>query len=279
MKTEEKPLFRWTCGPCLQQGLDILAESIQRTTAALGEDRFDWMICYNGLNSDQLEFIKGAIGNKNIILEPQNWIDCAIPDQCRFPTRPDGSFELDGKRCGGTLWKVAPARKRINAHEIVMDNDIVILKKIPAIEEFLEQTEKVMILEEPIRFYGAYDEHFEEGGPYLNSGLMGFCPGYDFGKAIREKWENTTKWSEDHGKFIPHFNISQADEQGLLMLALKDMPNIRIDLKYVSEVLAKSYSKKINGSEYAIHFTQANRVNNHNYWEEYKKIVINNTVF
>lgn len=272
-----KPLFRWTCGPCLQQGLDILIESINRTTSALNFDQFDWMICYNGLNSDQLSFIERAIGNRNIILEPQNWIDCAIPDQCNSPIRSDGSFEWNGNTCGGTLWKVAPARKKIETHEIVMDNDIIMLKAIPMIEEFLAG-DKVMILEEPIRFYGFYDSFFGNDLPFLNSGLMGFPPGYDYGAALRQKWEEKTEWSQEQNKNIPHFNISQADEQGLLMLTLRDQPNIRIPVEYVREVLGKDYNKKITGSEYAIHFTQANRMPHHHCWHQYQQI-INEAVF
>ena len=267
-----KPLFRWTCGPCLQQGLDILAESIDRTTAALGEDEFDWMICYNGLNSDHVAFLQNVIGDRPIVLEPQNWLDCAIPDRCGTPIRPDGSFEWNGNTCGGTLWKVAPARKRIDTHEIVMDNDIIMLKAIPMIEEFLDD-DKVMILEEPICFYGYYERFHDRNPPYLNSGLMGFPPGYDYAAALRQKWEKHTEWSDEEKKKVPLFNISQADEQGLLMLALKDHDNIRVPVEYMTEVLGKDYNKKITGSEYAIHFTQANRMPRHHCWLQYQQII------
>jgi len=63
-----KPLFRWTCGSCLQQGLDILAESINRTTKSLGIHNFDWVICYNNLYRDDLAFLQKAIGDKPIQL-------------------------------------------------------------------------------------------------------------------------------------------------------------------------------------------------------------------
>lgn len=264
-----KPLFRWTVGSCLQQGLDILAESIDRTTAALGEDSFDWMICHNGLNSEQLKFIQNIIGDREIVLEPQQWSDCAIPDQCGTPLRPDGSFEWNGNKVGGTLWKVAPARKRIETHEIVMDNDIVMLKAIPMIEEFLESS-KVMILEEPIRFYGFYDKFHAVEPPYLNSGLMGFPPGYDYGVDLKETWLKCTDGQS------PKRNISQSDEQGLLMLALRNFPDqIRVPVEYVREVLGKDYNNKITGSEYAIHFTQSNRMPRHHCWLQYQAIVSN----
>lgn len=268
-----KPLFRWTCGGCLQQGLDILAESLEQTTKALGIDRFDWMICYNGLTCDDIAFLQTAIGDKPIELVSQDWKDCAIPDTCRTPRRSDGSFEWNGNRCGGTLWKVSPARVRIDAHEIVMDNDVVILKAIPAIEQFLEQDDKCLILEEPIRFYGRYAEYLPDSPPFLNSGLMGFCPGYDFGMEIRQKWETT------HPDQHPFFNLTQADEQGLLMLTLQDYPNVRIDKSFVREVLAQDRGAKITGNEHAIHFTQGNRLPVHLCWNQYKKIQENNVMF
>ncbi len=98
-----KPLFRFTVGPCLQQGLDVLAESINRTTRVLGIDNFDWMICYNAVTRESLEFIKKAIGDRPIELFAQNWIDCPIDDHCQSPMRNDGSYEWNGNRCGGTL--------------------------------------------------------------------------------------------------------------------------------------------------------------------------------
>jgi hypothetical protein len=273
-----KPLLRWTCGPCLQQGLDILAESMDRTMAALGEDRFDWMICYNGLNSDQLAFLKDAAADRPIVFESQSWTDCAIPDQYGTPVRSDGSFEWNGNVCGGTLWKVAPARKRIETHEIVMDNDIIMLRELPMIEEFLSSN-KVMILEEPIRFYGHYDKFHSPDAPFLNSGFMGFPPGYDYGAALRAMWESTAEFNPEQDKKVPLFNISQADEQGLLMLTLNAHPEqLRVGTEYVHEVLGKDYVKKITGSEYAIHFTQANRLPGHHTWLKYKEIV-NNAVF
>ena len=68
-----KPLFRFTVGPCLQQGLDILAESINRTTKALGFDNWDWAVCHNGLNGEQVSFIQSMIGQRLIHLFSQSW--------------------------------------------------------------------------------------------------------------------------------------------------------------------------------------------------------------
>lgn len=263
-----KPLFRWTCGNCLQQGLDILAESIQRTTKAFGIDRFDWCICYNGLNRDDLEFLQKAIGGRPIELVAQNWATCPVLDNCQTPRRKDGSFEWNGNRCGGTMWKVCPARMRMETHEIVMDNDVILLKAFPEIERFLSESNHVLVLEEPIRFYGRYDCLFGSDPPYLNSGLMGFPPGYDYGSAIFETWVK-------HGRYM---NLSQADEQGLLTYTLSKQPSVRITADQMVEVLHRDFKTQLTGREYGVHFTQANRINNHHSWQRYKETIKNSTI-
>jgi hypothetical protein len=263
-----KPLFRWTVGNCLQQGLDILAESINRTTRTLGLHNWDWAVCYNGINRDDLEFLKKAIGSKPVQLVSQSWATCPINDNCQTPRRKDGSFEWNGTRCGGTLWKVCPPRLRMESHEIVMDNDIVLLKKFPQIDEFLAATDKALILEEPIRFYGRYDCLFSADDAFLNSGFMGFPPNFDFGMEIFKVWEK-------HGRYM---NLTQADEQGLLTYSLNQIPSVRVKKEQMVEVLHRDFKTTITGREDGIHFTQANRIPNHHSWQKYKEISINNSM-
>lgn len=257
-----KPLFRFTVGGCLQQGLDVLAESIHRTTKALGLDMFDWVICYNGLNRDNLQFLQRAIGDLPILLHNQDWATCPINDNCQTPRRRDGSYEINGNRCGGTMWKTCPPRMRLDAHEIVMDNDVVLLKKFHQIDPWLKQTQAVLLLEEPVRFYGRYDHLFGPNQPYLNSGFMGFPPGYDFGYAIFQNWSQ-------QGRLM---NLSQADEQGLLVYTLSQQPSIRIHLHQMVELLHSDRASKVDGKVEAYHFTQANRAPNHTPWKKYKEL-------
>jgi hypothetical protein len=261
-----KPLFRWTIGPTLPQGVHILIESVRMTLKAFGVDTFDWMICYNNIPTENLELLKQGVKDKPIHFFKQDWQTCPIEEECRSPQRDDGSFEWNGNRCGGTLWKACPARMRMDTHEIVMDNDIVLLQKLKPIQDFLASKDKVLILEEPIRFYGRYDHLFPKSEPYLNSGLMGFYPGYDFGRAIRNAWEH-------NGRFT---NISQADEQGLLMYALSQSPSVRIDKNLIVEILARDFQQKPTGKEGGIHFTQSNRLPNHRAWGLYQQLVAKN---
>jgi len=258
-----KPLFRWTVGPCLQQGLDILAESIYRTTAALGVENWDWLICYNGLDASEIDFIKKAIDDLPVQMMNQSWTHCPVPDNCQTPKLKNGSFQWNGNKCGGTLWKVCPARVRMESHEIVMDNDVVLLKAFPQIEEWLKQKEKSLILEEPIMFYGKYAPLFDKDGPHLNSGFMGFPPGYNFGSAIFDSWVKNGR----------HMNLSQADEQGLLTYTLNQIPSIRIKKEQMVEVLHRDVQTQITGNEQGIHFTQSNKIPNHNSWGRYKELM------
>lgn len=264
----QKPLFRWTVGPCLQQGLDILAESINRTTKAFGPDKFDWMVCYNGLNKQDIDFLHGVVGDRPIRFHCQDWSTCPVMDNCQTPRRKDGSFEYNGNRCGGTMWKVCPPRLRMETHEIVMDNDVVLLKALPQIDQWLARTDTVLLLEEPIRFYGRYDCLFGPNPPYFNSGLMGYPPGYDFGAAIFANWEK-------HGRYM---NISQSDEQGLLTYSLSRQSSIRIHPNQIVEVLRSDYKTELTGRETGIHFTQANRCPNHHSWKKYQELIKNSTM-
>lgn len=254
-----KPLFRFTVGNCLQQGLDVLSESIKITTKVLGVDDWDWMICYNGLSMDNIKFLKEVIGDRPIELMDQKWSDCPIDDEIQSPRRKDGSFEWNGTRCGGTLWKVCPPRMRMDAHEIIMDNDIILFRKFKQIDEWL-QTDKMLILEEPIRFYGRYNFLFSKTDTiFLNSGFMGLPPGYDFGREIRENWEQNKELKK----------LSQADEQALLTYTLSRHSSVRVKKDQMVEILASDWKTEITGQEEGLHFTQVNRIPNHRAWNKY----------
>lgn len=238
-----------------------MEESVRKTTETLGFDKFDWAICYNGLTKDQVNFVKKVIGGRSVHLILQDWGNCPIPDDMQTPRRADGSFQPDGTRCGGTLWKVCPPRLRMESHEIVMDNDIVLLKKFPQIDEFLASHDKALLLEEPIRFYGRYDCLFPKESVNFNSGFMGFPPGYDYGAEIYKNWF-------DHGSLT---HLSQADEQGLLTYTLSRQPSVRVKPEQMVEILHREFGRNITGDEQGLHFTQANRAPNHRAWKFYQE--------
>ncbi len=255
----EKPLWRWTCGGCTSQGIDILKESIFRTMRAIGENNWDWMICYNGLLPSVVIDLEEYVRGFPITLHEQSWNDCPIDDHPWSPIKEDGSIEINGDHCGGTLWKVCPPRMRPDAHEVIMDNDLIFMKKLPIIDTFLKAN-KTLILEEPIRYYGRFD-YLVPKGQKINSGLMGLPPGFDFGERIKTAWQK-------HGKVK---KISQADEQGLLMYVLQAYPNLRISKEEVRQFGAFDPLRML-GNEDSYHFVQANRTTNHKAWSRYNQI-------
>lgn len=263
-----KPLFRWTIGNTLPQGLEILSESISKTTNAFGVDSWDWAICYNGITKEDVQNLIDVIGKMPIRLIAQNWTTCPIINKCQSPRREDGSYEFDGKRCGGTLWKVCPARMRMDSHEIIMDNDIVVLKKFPQIDEWLSQKTKTLILEEPIKFYGRYESIMSPDPPYLNSGFMGMPPGFDFGAEILKIWQQNGSYE----------NLTQADEQALLTHTLNQRPSMRIKQDQMIELLHREMNVPVTGKHHAYHFTQSNRIPNHYSWGKYKQLMASTVI-
>lgn len=73
-------------------------------------------------------------------------------------------------------------------------------------------------------------------------------------------------------------NLTQADEQGLLMFTLDQQPNIRIKKEQMVEVLNRDFKAIITGHEEGIHFTQANRIPNHFAWKMYQEVIGNHTI-
>ena len=149
----------------------------------------------------------------------------------------------------------------MNSHELVVDNDVILLRKFPQIEEWLNGR-KALVLEEKIRFYGRYDKLFSDD-LLLNSGFMGLPPGYDFGADIRKSWEENDSLH----------NISQADEQGLLTYTLSQYSNIRVPKEQMVEILARDYKTDITGKEEGLHFTQCNRIPRHRAWVKYQELM------
>ncbi len=227
---------------------------------ALGEENWDWVICHNSLTPDRQDTLSQIVQGRPITLHTQTWNDCPVDDESWSPFRQDGTVEIDGSHCGGTLWKVCPPRMRPDAHEVIVDNDLIILKKPPQIDAFLKSLDRTLILEEPVRYYGRY-AHRIALEDHINSGLMGLPPGFDFGRQIRRVWEVEGS----------HRRITQEDEQGLLMAVMSGQPNIRLSKHDVREMLAAD-PPIIRGDEFGIHFPQSNRIPVHRGWIRYKQI-------
>src|ERR1035438_4703034 len=101
---------------------------------SLGYDNFDWMVCHNNIDKEDLRFVKHL--SPRIVLYEQKWEECAIPDFCSTIKNKDGTSN-DCSKVGGSLWKVCPARMRPEGYEIISDNDLIIFSRFKEIDEFL----------------------------------------------------------------------------------------------------------------------------------------------
>ena len=122
-----KALFRWTLGNPSELGFKIFEESLVVTMQALVAETFDWVVCYNNLDEHQFKRLCLIVKETPIKLFQQLQKDCPVSQQNL-----------------GSLWKLCPPRLRMMSHEIIMDNDVVIWKRPPEIDEFLESS-KVFI--------------------------------------------------------------------------------------------------------------------------------------
>lgn len=261
-----KPLLRWVIGGTVAQGVHILKESITRTSKVFG-DRFDYMVCHNNMAVEDLKFIPRVF--PFVTLHGQDWMDCPIADQMSTTRQQDGSVRTDVYSCGGSLWKLCPPRMRLDAHEIVMDNDIVFFSAMRQVEEFLASS-RPMLLKEHTRWFGIYDKMFPPGDKF-NSGFVGLPPGFDYRAKLRQAWKATGSACK----------LSYADEQGLITYVLSQENPIMVEINDVVELHQMGLTVNFNGSpcstkydftpeNRAAHFVQANRNVPHHPWCKYK---------
>lgn len=213
----KRPLFRWTLGHTCDKGYDILKHSIAGAMKCLGPESFDWAITYNRIPEDKLFYI-----SRTILADLPAPV-CMI-EQCEddmpIPHILDASHNASTYHhvSSGSWWKVCPPRLRIDAHELIMDNDVVMLRANDDILRFL-QDDSTLVLEDNSIHLGRYASLFDlRNEPALNSGLIGLPPAYDFGKALYETWINNGQYQ----------NLVGGDEQGLLTATLKRQKHITI---------------------------------------------------
>jgi hypothetical protein len=171
-----KPLVRWSIGKFkTKYSLDCLRISIKKFKKIYG-DQFNYILC---INNDEL---------KNI--------DFGIPvfDQ----TLSIKSLSVPPE---GPAWKIYPPRLNYHGHEIFMDNDLIIHKRIKIIDIFLKTNDIIFATEGYKKRFGKYDNIVPEKTK-INTGLFGVPPEYNLYKKIEEKIK---------GPWESHF-----DEQGIL---------------------------------------------------------------
>lgn len=260
----KKPIFRWTFGPCHPAGYAVLEESMQQAVKLFG-DFFDWRLCVNNLTHEQIDIVRTeCIADLPITLFQQD-VGCSpIPWETR-------RFKRGSSWSVGSFWKVCPARMSLDVHEIIVDNDIVLLRSFPELDHFLHSTDFVLLNEDQWLYHGNYTDLLP-AGLQVNSGFIGLPPGYDFGKEIKSVWL----------RFGCRPIETNGDEQGLLGLVV----TTTIHYKKIPWQVLPEYLDHHDGVEQilplilenrrqsasGIHFTKVNRSTMHKGWQAYERL-------
>lgn len=279
-----KPIIRWTIGNIVSNsGYEILQSSI-KSILNLYSDKFDYFVCYNDVDKNKIQSIKNKFNNVTFI--KQKWQDCPIT--LSIPNKIDN---VTNQKLNGSFWKICPPRLRLNTHELILDNDLIFLKKPKIIEEFLSSNKNLIIKDSNI-YLGSYTKLFVNEKQGYNSGVIGLSPGYDFSKDIIENFKLISYKDE----------LDYGEEQGLLTYCLfKTNPLIgsaedfvgihprivflnslskkfsnQIALEKIKDTnkdrfirLNKNILKKIFSQAEVVHFLRSNK-ENHFPWSFYK---------
>ena len=205
-----RPLLRWTMGGNVSEaGWDCLSESVRITPKVYPE--FDYVICCNNLNGGQRDRIK-AFG---IDLYEQK------PENIGVPFAFD---DYSATKVANHAWKLCPLRLRSEAHEIWIDNDIILWERIPEIDEFLSNDVPMVSQTWHRELYGQFDSIVPQGCS-ICAGFFGLPPQYPF----REKIDDLISGRKP---------LAGYDEQGMIaaMICTNENGWIGIDPQHLNQL-------------------------------------------
>jgi len=220
-----KAILRWTIGDVSDQGHVCFRMSFLKIFNLYGYD-FDYFVCYNNIDLSRLSWLK----NYSVRLLNQHDF---VSDIKINP--------IQNNPC----WKLYPPRIDLNRHEMWIDNDLIIYKKIPIIDKFLNSKNTIFITEGQKRSYGCFD-NLIQSKEKLNTGFFGLFPGFDLKNEI-----NTTLKNNSIENWKNHL-----DEQGLLSyIFLKN----RLEIITLEDIYVCHIEFPYKVGKYGQHFVQLNQ--------------------
>lgn len=162
-----KPLIRWTVGRVDEHGYKSLDLSIKLIKNLYG-DTFDYFVCHNSIEKKELKHLE------------KYEVTFVEQDPRSLPYPPNG-----------VAWKLYPPRLRMGSHELFIDNDLVVFKRLKKIDQFLSSY-SVIYTEGLFGLYGNYKPYVSLW-KFLNSGIIGIPPDFDFKakiEAIIKPWND-----------------------------------------------------------------------------------------
>lgn len=233
-----RPLARWTMGRVHERGWEVLSESLRLFPKIYPE--FDCVICCNNMSLEEI----ARLYKFGVPLFIQN------PDSAEFPFKENKS----SSSTKNFAWKLIPARLRPSAHELWIDNDIVIRERIAEVDTWL-QSNCAIISHGHNPDYGRFSGMVNKT---LCAGFFGLPPDFDFRSEIVRHCAGQPLWG--------------FDEQGLVSLIVSSMehlvvPRERLDMAGVWCPPWRARRMTPN-----VHFARANQRDEpkHPAWRYYK---------
>ncbi len=189
-----KPIIRWTIGPVSPEGFITLYIAVKKIQKLYG-NLFTYIICYNDLS----DFQKSLLPSVDQLIDQKDYINS-------LPIPPPESFDLR------PAWKIYPPRLDLDNYEIIIDNDVIIYKKLPIFDKFLQHN-ILAVTEGAKRSYSGPFEHLIPQGLNINTGIMCLPPGFDLKNKLID---NLSIWQ------------NRLDEQTLLAYILSKETNLEI---------------------------------------------------
>jgi len=227
-------IFRWTIGPTNENGLDCLMESIKSFQRFYPNN--EYYLFFNQIDRKMLyKFEK---------------LDLIIKDQNDYLN----NYKITPREGYQVHWKLYPSRVDISKHEISVDNDLIIFKKINEIDLFIKNNDYNLIYQGLNGAYGKFDKLIPKG-LRINTGIFGFKPNFD----IEQEINNIKYWRDyfDEQGFISYV----LSKSKYYIIPLTSIPILESDFNFESmqHPLCCGY-----------HFVGLNRLKEHFCWNEYK---------
>lgn len=226
------PIARWNVGPVKRAGINCLRRSVTKFAELYPE--FTRVICFNQMDGTLFD------GWPAHLMSQQQFKNI-------YQQEP-----LDGYQ---VHWKLFPPRLANMRHEIAIDNDILIERRIPEIDAFL-QSDKPLVYEGRHRLFGMFDDRVKPG-LQINSGIYGVPPFFDLNCRIKKLLE--APWQ---GKF---------DEQGAIAASLTEGDFIMISQKQLP-IVEQTESLTDSPERCGYHFVGLNYYDSHKGWNEYLSV-------
>lgn len=236
-----KPLIRYTMGRVSRAGWDILTESVRLVKKVY--DDFDVVVCHNKLTDGE-------------VCELER-LGVAVLRQDDLP-KPFAFYDDDEGRVRNFCWKLVPLRLRPGAHELWLDNDIILRDRLAGIDNWL--TKNTGLIGTGFNSdYGRFADKLASDLPDKETycaGLFGLPPGFDFAAEV-----------------VKHIDkpLRGFDEQGLVSLVVTSIPDFVVLGQRELALLNERWRPRgLGGHPNGLHFARANRFDDHVYWRAYK---------